>query len=147
MDFQSIGEDKNSQSIQGRTWVTKTLEWTESKKSKSPLQVTRKSVSGDNEGYIYVMRSAAHEKNVFKVGLTRRDSDTRSKELSRSTSSPDHFLVVEDWEVSDCVLAEKLIHDMLDEYRVNPKREYFKAPYKVIFKTIDEVIDTLSKKS
>jgi hypothetical protein len=147
LDFQSIGEDKNSQSIQGRTWVTKTLEWKESKKSKYPLQVTRKSASRDNEGYIYVMRSAAHEKNVFKVGLTRRDSDTRSKELSRSTSSPDHFLVVEDWEVSDCVLAEKLIHDKLGEYRVNPKREYFKAPYRVIFKIIDEVIETLSKDS
>jgi hypothetical protein len=144
LDFQSVGEDKNRQPIHGRTWVTKTIEWAESEKNNIPLKVSTKNFHRENEGYIYVMRSAAHEKNVFKVGLTRRDSETRSKELSRSTSSPDHFLVVEDWEVSDCVLAEKLIHERLDEYRVNPKREYFKAPYKVIFKVIDEVIDNVS---
>jgi hypothetical protein len=147
LNFQSVGEDKNNQPIHGRTWVTKTLEWKASEKSNIPLRVSTKTLDIENEGYIYVMRSAAHEKNVFKVGLTRRDSETRSKELSRSTSSPDHFLVVEDWEVPDCVLAEKLIHERLDEYRVNPKREYFKAPYKVIFKVIDEVIDMLSNDS
>lgn len=144
IDFKSVGEDKNGQPIHGRTWVTKTLEWKETQNTNLSLRVTTKALNIENEGYIYVMRSAAHEKNVFKVGLTRRDAETRSKELSRSTSSPDHFLVVEDWGVSDCVLAEKLIHERLKEYRVNPKREYFKAPYKVIFKVIDEVIDMLS---
>ena len=54
---------------------------------------------------------------------------------------------MEEWDVVDCVLAEKLIHEKLGEFRVNPKREYFKAPYKVIFKVIDEVIDSLVKDS
>lgn len=89
------------------------------------------------------MRSAAHEKNVFKVGLTRRTPEERSNELSRSTSAPDHFHVMEEWDVVDCVQAEKLIHERLNEFRVNPKREYFKAPYKVIFRVIDSVIDEL----
>lgn len=143
LDFQSIGEDKNNQSIQGRTWVNKTLEWKESSNESAPIKVVSNLSKSENEGYIYVMRSAAHDKNVFKVGLTRRTSEERSKELSRSTSSPDHFLVVQEWDVVDCVLAEKLIHDRLSEFRVNPKREYFKAPYKKIFQIIDEVIDDL----
>jgi hypothetical protein len=60
--------------------------------------------------------------------------------LSRSTSSPDHFLVVEEWYVKDCLLTEKLIHEKLNKYRVNPKREYFRARYNIIFAAIDEVI-------
>jgi hypothetical protein len=106
------------------------------------LSVTRKKEVHDstNAGYIYVMRSAAHQKDVFKVGLTKRDSETRSKELSRSTSSPDHFLVVEEWFVNDCILAEKLVHEKLNKHRVNPNREYFRARYSIIFAAIDEVI-------
>ncbi|MBY7907853.1 GIY-YIG nuclease family protein [Vibrio fluvialis] len=143
LDFQSRGEDKNNQPIQGRTWVSKTLEWKESLSRPTSVKVVSKTANIENEGYIYVMRSAAHEKNVFKVGLTRRTPEERSNELSRSTSAPDHFHVMEEWDVVDCVQAEKLIHERLNEFRVNPKREYFKAPYKVIFRVIDSVIDEL----
>ena len=88
------------------------------------------------------MRSAAHQKDIFKIGLTKRDTEVRAKELGRSTSSPDWFLVVEEWYVDDCILAEKLIHEKLHEYRINPKREYFKARYSTIFSVIDEVINS-----
>lgn len=145
--FQAKGEDKNNLPIQGRTWVNKTLEWKESSNKPTSVKVVSSSSNSENEGYIYVMRSAAHEKNVFKIGLTRRTPEERSKELSRSTSSPDHFHVMEEWDVVDCVLAEKLIHEKLSEFRVNPRREYFKAPYKEIFKVIDEVIDGLENES
>jgi hypothetical protein len=136
------GVDKNGSPITGRTWVTQTLSWSELSDSSVVLSVTRKKEVHDstNAGYIYVMRSAAHQKDVFKVGLTKRDSETRSKELSRSTSSPDHFLVVEEWYVKDCLLTEKLVHEKLNKYRVNPKREYFRARYSIIFAAIDEVI-------
>ncbi|MGI2936265.1 GIY-YIG nuclease family protein [Vibrio diabolicus] len=147
LDFQSRGEDKNNQPIQGRTWVNKTLEWKESPARPTSVKVVSKSSNTENEGYIYVMRSAMHEKNVFKIGLTRRTPEERSKELSRSTSAPDHFHVMEEWDVKDCVLAEKLIHERLHDFRVNPKREYFKAPYKVIFRVIDRVIDDLERHS
>lgn len=140
LSFQSRGKDKNNISIQGRTWVNKTLEWKETVVGKPiSVKVVSNSAKLDNEGYIYVMRSAVHDKNVFKVGLTRRTPEERSKELSSSTSSPDHFHVMEEWDVDDCVLAEKLIHEKLSEFRVNPKREYFKAPYKKIFKVIDSL--------
>lgn len=145
LPIQSQGEDKNGNPITGRTWVSKTLSWSETSANDGILSITRKKeVNGsDNAGYVYVMRSAAHQKDVFKIGLTKRDAETRSKELSRSTSSPDHFLVVEEWYVTDCVLAERLIHEKLQDYRVNPKREYFKARYSVIFAAIDEVISTI----
>lgn len=147
LNFQSRGEDKNNQPIQGRTWVHKTLEWKESSYNPVSIKVVSKASNNQNEGYIYVMRSAAHDKDVFKVGLTRRSPEERADELSRSTSSPDKFLVVQEWDVDDCVLAEKLIHDKLNEFRINPNREYFKAPYKKIFAIIDEIIEQLRNDS
>jgi len=143
LDFQSIGTDKNGQPIQGRTWVNKTLTWRESAPHVAPLQVKidKPRKKGVDHGFIYVMRCAAHGKDIFKVGLTRRNSDIRSQELSRSTSSPDQFLVVAEWEVSDCVLAERLIHERLNKYRFNPGREFFQISCKIIFQTVYEVIE------
>lgn len=131
--LQSQGQDKNGNTITGRTWITKTLSWVESPSENNNLSIKRKNyeIKDENSGYIYVMRSAAHQKNIFKIGLTTREAEVRAKELGRSTSSPDQFLVVEEWYVKDCFLAEKLIHEKLDEYRVNPKREYFKARYDI----------------
>jgi len=147
LPVQSKGVGKNGQVVYGRTWVTQTLSWQEVENKPQALTAVRSKVKidGDNAGYIYVMRSAAHDKDIFKVGLTRRDTDVRAKELSRSTSSPDQFLVVEEWFVNDCVLAEKLIHSRLSEYRINPKREYFKARYNIIFSAVDEVINELEQ--
>jgi hypothetical protein len=140
----AVGRDKNGNPIHGRTWVSQTESWVE-EVDDAPVVVTEKifSVNPENEGFIYVMRSAAHQKDVFKVGLTRRNSEQRSRELTRTTGSPDHFLVVQEWAVNDCVLAERLIHDELQIYRINPSREFFKAPYSIIRSAIDRVIDTL----
>ncbi|MCG7867296.1 MAG: GIY-YIG nuclease family protein [Candidatus Thiodiazotropha taylori] len=140
---QEVGMDKTGQAIHGRTWVQKTISWVHETPGTVYAERKKNIRKGDNPGYIYVMRSAAHEKDIFKIGLTQRTSDLRSAELSRTTSSPDHFLVVEDWEVSDCILAEKLIHEELDQYRINPRREYFRAKYSVIFSAINNVIETL----
>ncbi len=140
-----IGADKYGRPIHGRTWIKQTLSWIEPvdagalrvKASRGEETVPQ---SAKSPGYIYVMRSAAHNKDIFKIGLTTRGSDVRSDELSSTTGSPDKFLVVQEWKVSDCGLAEKLIHERLDQYRMNPKREFFQAPYKIIFQAIDDVI-------
>lgn len=141
------GKDKNGNTITGRTWVKKILSWVEYPLDEGSLTINRKSIEikSENSGYIYVMRCAAHNKDMFKVGLTTRDSEIRSNELTRSTSSPDAFLVVQEWHVRDCILAEKLIHKKLDKYRVNPKREFFKAKYNVIFAAIDEVMQLVGE--
>ncbi len=141
------GRNKSGNPIQGRTWVSQTLSWAEIPAGAAVVFASRPTNQspGVNPGYIYVMRSAAHSKDVFKVGLTRRTSEERSAELSGTTSAPDLFLVVQEWSTGDCVLAEKLIHAELKEHRINPSREYFKAPYKVIFAAIDRVISSLEK--
>lgn len=142
-----IGTDKQGREIHGRTWVEKTITWFETDSTRN-VTIRRnfgekEKIEGGKQGLIYVMRSAAHAKNIFKIGLTTRTSEERSEELTRTTASPDDFLVVQDWEVVDCEKAEKLIHEYLAPYRVNPKREFFKAPYKEIVRIIDKVIVSL----
>ena len=149
-----VGGDKQGRPIHGRTWVEKVLTWLEPiddpgaiLAKRNPLQNFRATAdtSKPNKGYIYVMRSAAHDKDIFKVGLTRRSTEVRSSELSHSTGSPDKFLVVQEWEVSDCVKAESMIHEVLSPYRINPNREFFKAPYKEIVKAIEALLKQLGQ--
>jgi hypothetical protein len=153
-----LGTDKHGNPIHGKTWVEKTLTWVDSGEYEGSIQVathnTGKKVSATtkgagtdspNFGYIYVMRSAAHERDIFKIGRTVRASDIRADELSRETGAADKFLVAQDFEVSDCVLAESMIHERLAQYRFNPAREFFKAPYKTIVQVIDEVIQEIDQ--
>lgn len=147
-----IGADKYGRPIHGRTWVHKTLTWIENQdqdavhvkyyKSHSVSDIVKEEA---NKGYIYVMRSAAHNKDIFKIGLTRHPPEIRSDQLSSTTGSPDKFMVVQEWVVSDCVKAEDMIHEALSEYRINPKREFFKAPYKKIVEIINQIILRLEK--
>ena len=139
-----LGQDKVGQPIHGRTWVEKRISWVEENSKSKPIKtssITRSQLR--NPGFIYVMRCAAHGKDIFKVGLTSRTADLRSSELTSSTSAPDQFLVVEEWEVSDCELAERIIHERLDQYRINPRREFFQARYSIICSVIRDVISEL----
>lgn len=146
LDPQSEGRDKKGQLIHGRTWVTQTLSWVEP----SPMEkVTvekrgKERSSGVDEGFIYIMRSAAHDKDIFKIGLTRRSAHIRASELTRNTSSPDHFLVADEWPVADCSSAEKMIHERLSAYRINPKREFFRVPYSKAISVIAQVVKMMT---
>lgn len=139
-----LGQDKVGQPIHGRTWVEKRISWVEETAASRPVKTSSfKKSQLHNPGFIYVMRCAAHGKDIFKIGLTTRTADLRSNELTSSTSAPDQFLVVEEWEVGDCELAEKIIHERLEPFRINPKREFFHARYSVIFSVIRDVIAEL----
>jgi hypothetical protein len=82
---------------------------------------------------------------LFKIGRTTRTVDIRAKELY-NTSSPDKFLIAMRYDVQDCILAEKLIHDKLDSYRINDRREFFKIDFKLANKTILEIINEINNK-
>lgn len=144
-----VGTDKHGHPIHGRTWVEKQLTWIQSYDDPGALLVQRydeypssalKEPTTRESGFVYIMRSAAHAKDIFKIGITRRSADIRSDELSSPTGSPDKFLVVQEWEVSNCAKAEAIIHQAINKYRINPRREFFKAPYKEIVKAITEAL-------
>jgi hypothetical protein len=144
LPLEVLGQDKVGQPIHGRTWVEKRISWVEESAKSKPIKTSNIARSQlRNPGFIYVMRCAAHGKDIFKVGLTSRTTDLRSSELTSSTSAPDQFLVVEEWEVKNCELAERIIHERLEQYRINPKREFFQARYSIICSVIRDVISEL----
>lgn len=149
LEYNSVGKDKNGKAIIGRTWVDTTDTWYEKDKQTLTINVTNSNLiltANPKHGSIYIMRNASHAIDIFKIGLTTRDSKTRAKELSSTTGTPDKFLIANEWKVIDCVLAEKLIHQKLDDYRVNEKREFFKLDYQIAVKTIIEVVKFVNEK-
>lgn len=142
--YDEIGMDKDGKPIHGRTWVEEKFIRARPDRSKyvvtSPrLGQTDGEEENPNSGYIYVMRCIAHEKNVFKIGMTKRTSYLRASELTAATAAPDEFHVVYEWKVTNCIAAEKEVHAILDKYRLNDKREFFQAPLTLITNAIEQV--------
>lgn len=138
-----VGTDKNGKEIHSRTWVEKTLSWYESSMDENPIEIRIPESVSQNKGYIYLLRNAAHDLDVFKIGLTTKTVEERAKQLS-GTPSPDKFVIINRWSVEDCVLAEKLIHEKLDSYRLNPKREFFKIKLEDAIKEIIPIIEKIN---
>lgn len=81
---------------------------------------------------IYVLTNEAMP-NIVKIGLTTDNVESRINQLSSSTSVPLPFECYFAAEVADCSKLEKTLHQLFAEYRINPKREFFKIdPEKVV---------------
>jgi len=100
--------------------------------------------NGDCRGFLYVLRCAAMQEEVYKIGYTSRTAEIRADELSSSTSTPESFVVVKSWHHHDAKGLETNVHAMLDPYRLNDRREFFNAPYRIIKKIIEEELSRLS---
>ena len=77
-----------------------------------------------NRGVIYILANK-YMPEVLKIGRTARDVDTRVRELSRPTGVPTDFEVIYDELVSDVNAAEKRVHDLLSDRRVNEIKRVF----------------------
>ncbi|WP_316841983.1 GIY-YIG nuclease family protein [Pedobacter gandavensis] len=145
LNVDEIGENKNGEQITGKTWVNRKETYFEAKTDDLIISdKTKKEYDGQNSGYIYMMRNAYLPKNTFKIGLTTNSPDERAKQLSK-TSIPDQYMVMNEWNVADCRKAEKEIHQILDNYRDDPRREFFTAESKIIFAAIQKVVDNINK--
>jgi len=140
-----IGKDKNGNPVHNRTWVEQTITWHESVSNNFPLKnvIITKS---ERSGWIYIMRNPTHSEGIWKIGLTTRVPIVRAKELSK-TSNPDKFYIYHKYNVDDCSVIEKLIHNKLEQYRVDPKREFFKIEPEKACEIIEEVINEYGKQN
>ncbi|WP_149241506.1 GIY-YIG nuclease family protein [Dyadobacter sp. 32] len=144
LDLEEIGQDKKGNTIHGRTWVHQNLSWFEAKEKDLIVEKAADLFIGENAGFIYIMRNPTMTKNIFKIGLTRNEVDDRANQLSK-TSVPDKFYKSQEWNVKNCVTAEKEIHIRLNQYRVDPRREFFNIEYDKAIKVIMEVIDEINQ--
>ena len=135
------GQDKHGHLVKGKTWVVQTsFMYEDTPKNWQGEKIDDRSKAG----YIYILRNAAHETNIFKIGLTKRDPDIRAAELSSTTASPDKFLVAQDWFTRDCALAEATIHEYFDSYRLNDRREFFRVEFRELITVIDEIVKKIN---
>lgn len=144
LGLDEIGLDKKGNPTHGRTWVNQNLSWFEAKEEDLVIEKETELFKGKNAGFIYILRNPAMDKNIFKIGLTRNEVDDRVNQLSK-TSVPDKFYKSQEWNVKDCVKAEKEIHSRLNDYRVDPRREFFKIDYDKAITVINEVIHEVNK--
>jgi hypothetical protein len=92
-----------------------------------------------SKGSIYILENPALRENMLKIGRTEGTPQKRAKQLFK-TGLPDEFIVSYEEDVPDCVLAEKLVHEKLDRYRYNPRREFFVLPLQEAISAVQEVI-------
>jgi hypothetical protein len=77
-------------------------------------------------GWVYILTNEAMP-GMVKIGLTTKTPKERAAELSSATGVPLPFVVAWARAVSDCDYVERVVHRMLDDRRVNEKRESFRV--------------------
>lgn len=93
-----------------------------------------------SEGYIYILKNPLYKDNIIKIGKTGRSPKERSEELSRETGVPGDFEILYKLEVSNCNIAEKLVHEKLKSYRIADGKEFFRLPISEATNIIVKVI-------
>lgn len=92
-------------------------------------------------GYIYVLSNPSFQKGVVKIGFTTRNPEGRMHELHQGSGVPTPFKLEYAEYVDKCSLVEREIHIILAEFRVNPKREFFKVSVSDAIKIVREIGD------
>jgi hypothetical protein len=96
----------------------------------------------ENTGWLYVMRCPLMDDDVYKVGWSSRLPKIRAEELSTATGVPLAYIVVESWKTDNARQIETTAHQALAEFRINPRREFFKAPFERIRAAITSALAT-----
>ena len=93
------------------------------------------------KGYIYCVSNPSFKANIFKIGYTTMNLNKRINSLYK-TGVPTKFVINFAKTVNKCQKHEQDIHVLLEKYRFNPSREFFKCPLQTIksaFENIDGV--------
>ena len=85
---------------------------------------------------IYVVRLPEMEENIYKIGCSK-DLDQRLKSISKNTlrMSPAEIIYTKEFERYRA--AEKEIHKILNEYRIQTNKEFFKCDKDLNIQNID----------
>lgn len=77
-------------------------------------------------GYVYILLNPSMP-GLIKIGRTLRDSRMRARELT-STGVPTPFQVAFELFAEQHEALEAMVHNELNDFRVNPAREFFRYP-------------------
>jgi protein-arginine kinase activator protein McsA len=89
-------------------------------------------------GYVYVLSNQSIP-NLFKIGFTQNSVEQRVIELNSSTSIPEKFEIELIFACEDPRYIESLIHNELNEYRYNDKREFFGTTFWKVYLVLKSI--------
>lgn len=95
--------------------------------------------SDDTDEYIYIL-SRREEKDLLKIGMTTRNVLKRCQEINSATGVVFPYSPRKVFRVRDSREAEKVVHQVLDEYRIRADREFFDCDYSEACKLIEECL-------
>ena len=136
-----IGEDEHGNPIVGKTWVERTETWSSHGFDEFVVRKAVGKIRGAKPGYLYIARSGSHGPDLYKIGKTERTPLERARELTAATGVPTPFEVLARWEVGDVDEVESEVHRRLRSYRVNRRREFFRAPLPTIVAEVARVVE------
>jgi len=82
--------------------------------------------------YVYIMSNSSFPYDLLKIGWTRKHPIERANDLHTS-GIPTPFIIENIILTYDGYALEKKIHNHIDSYRVNQKREFFKINPNILF--------------
>jgi hypothetical protein len=136
-----IGRDALGQPIVGKTWVERTDSWASQRLELFTVKKRAHAQQGPHKGSVYVMRSGSHALDLYKIGRTSLAPEERAASLTATTGVPTQFEVLAHWEVRDAEYVEREAHHRLRAYKVNKRREFFRAPLSLIVATIGKIVE------
>lgn len=82
-------------------------------------------------GFCYIMTHPTYDPNTYKLGRTKNEDGLLAR---YGTNFVEPIVVIETYPVSNDVLAERFLFDLLKEYRVLPNKEFFSCDLEIIRK-------------
>lgn len=86
-------------------------------------------------GFVYIMQNDLMS-GIYKIGVTSRQVFKRAEELSSATGVAERYSPAYYLETSEAKLLESRVHKELQEYRINPAREFFRCPMRIAIDAI-----------
>jgi hypothetical protein len=91
-----------------------------------------------NAQWVYVLSNTSMP-GMVKIGYTNGDPDGRVKEINRATGIPTDFVVEYALPCVNGYEVEQLVHEALDDVRVNNRKEFFNINIEEAKHLIDEI--------
>lgn len=92
--------------------------------------------SDGTDEYIYIL-SRREEKNLLKIGMTTRNVLIRCQEINSATGVVFPYSPRKVFRVKDSKEAERIVHAVLEEYRIRADREFFRCDYSMACEMIE----------